>query len=876
MTSALTPIRSRSDAFFQSIAAVLIALPIALLASTSVDAQATGRADGMRFVPDVENQYSLLTELPEPLGFNLGGSPDPSSCKHYQAMVRVDGVDGTPFFLMTRSGNLPSSVPSGILCDDSPGETDHGHLIVFRMVSRPKHGERLRSNRLRKGMVVNGTPPPTGDKASIYFTVVGGNPRDPDPARRPGVVVRDGDGNPPQRVYRHPGGMQVVGRMLAVALESPSDASLPGTQIMFFDVSNPENPVFRSQYTPINGAGQTRASAGTVAITPLPSGRYLMMTTGGANTTWYYYRSTLNDLSSPNLSWDYVGSHPAPPGLLDPHQTLQFLRQGNIDGDLFLAGARGHWNRDDHDRLDLFLIKGDTPELIPGEGLQLTIVSRGDRISPYPTTGGNRLANLAAASTFHVTPTGELLFYATQHDNEGPDGSVTVGEWRHIDMARTDSPTRMPTVNVNGPFQVDEGGRVSLTGSFNAPSERAWIQLFHERDFGGVDFHSQSVVVDYDGRALDDFDDFRFLEALPGYPRLNDRARSLRWYAPAGCSIVAIDHGDGQTNLPETLTLVGDNRVHSEPDLLRVRNDANTDDIDSEIDAIEFRSGCDLYYNKPFELAWDLDRNGSFETSGTLAFFFATHLDGPAELDIPAQARHSYFGGGPTAQTTARVSVRNVRPQVTDFRLDGVTGTLPTDQQPNTLPTVLMGLPVKVDATFTDAGVRDHQSASLSWGDGSVEAHTAFATFTDAFGGVTGSLSHSHRYATAGARRIELTVMDDDRGAGTFARGVLVQSPAEWIEMVLTRLDVLIEVTSDETARQHLEQARLALAGNPKRTDDGAVGMIASGNYAAAIDLVNASIASLGASGLPGATALVHPLEQVVTSLVALLRMSGA
>ena len=29
----------------------------------------------------------------------------------------------------------------------------------------------------------------------------------------------------------------------------------------------------------------------------------------------------------------------------------------------------------------------------------------------------------AAASGFHVTPTGELLFYATEHDNDGPAGT---------------------------------------------------------------------------------------------------------------------------------------------------------------------------------------------------------------------------------------------------------------------------------------------------------------------------------------------------------------------------------------------------------------------------------------------------------------------
>ena len=89
-----------------------------------------------------------------------------------------------------------------------------------------------------------------------------------------------------------------------------------------------------------------RPSAGVVAVTPLPGGRYLMMTTGGEhNTTWYLYRSTLTDLSSPDLAWDLLGHVPSPfeePDKTDAHQTLTFLREDNIDGALYLAGARGH------------------------------------------------------------------------------------------------------------------------------------------------------------------------------------------------------------------------------------------------------------------------------------------------------------------------------------------------------------------------------------------------------------------------------------------------------------------------------------------------------------------------------------------------------
>ena len=841
-----------------------ILMCIALFDSAFTHAQTSDRADGMRFVPNVEDQFLALTELAEPLGFNIGDSPNPSSCRHYQGMVRVEGANGTQFFLVTRSGNQPSSVPLDLcFLGNSPNETGNGHLIVVRLGSRPRDGERLRSNRLRKGMLSNQTAPPATDRATTYFTFVGGDSHAADPALRPGLVPQDGDN--PQRLYRHPGGMQVVGKMLAVALEAPSTPTIDGTQIMFFDVSDPEHPVFRSQYTPINGAGQIRESAGTVAITPLQSGRYLMMTTGGNNTTWYYYRSTLDDLSSPHLSWDYVGSHPAPQppfDLPDPHQTLQFIRERNIRGKLFLAGARGNFvNAGDRDRIDLYLIESDTDEFMPGETLTLTTMRRGNRISPFPASGGLRLANLAAASTFHVTPTGDLLFYAMTHDNDGPGASIDVAEWRHIDMTRRLSPTLRPTFDIDTPFEVEEGGQTSLTGSVDDPVTRAWVQLFHEPDFGGVDFTSQSVVVDFDDRERDDFGELREFDFLPVVQphRHNDRGRSVRWYAPQGCTIKLHDFGDAAGNGRASMDLPGNNEVQVAANLGR---------LDRAADAVVFDPDCVSHYSKRYEIAWDLDRNGSFESNSTPATFSAAGLEGPSFVHVPVQIRHP-DGGGVTFSSFPKVNIRNARPNVREMRLGGVTPTLP----PTSTPTVLMGLPVTVDATFSDAGVRDRQVASINWGDGTVEANTAFASYSDAFGGATGSLSHSHRFTAAGVRQILLTVVDDDGGATTRGKAVLVQSPAEWISVVLTRLDALIAATTDDTARQFMEQARQALAGSPKRPTDGALHMIAIGNFTAAIDLVNAAMASLRAAG-SDAERLAAQLEQVVVSLTALLRLS--
>ena len=131
----------------------VLVLIVALIDSASGQSGTAGpRRNGMRFVPNVQSQFHDLSEYPDPLGLNITTTPDPSTCRHYQGMVRADGADGTPFFLITRSGNTP--FPGEDRCNDSPPDTRIGHLSVFSMDSRDKNGERLRSNRLRRGVHV--------------------------------------------------------------------------------------------------------------------------------------------------------------------------------------------------------------------------------------------------------------------------------------------------------------------------------------------------------------------------------------------------------------------------------------------------------------------------------------------------------------------------------------------------------------------------------------------------------------------------------------------------------------------------------------------------------------------------------------------------
>ena len=125
-------------------------VPFALTAVVCTAVPAHAQRPASWLVPDVVGQFNALTERADPLGFHIGESPDPSTCKHYQGLARIEGPDGTPYLIVTRSGNTPDVIP-GLMtpCDDSPARPATAAPVV-RMGSRDTHGERFRSNRQTK------------------------------------------------------------------------------------------------------------------------------------------------------------------------------------------------------------------------------------------------------------------------------------------------------------------------------------------------------------------------------------------------------------------------------------------------------------------------------------------------------------------------------------------------------------------------------------------------------------------------------------------------------------------------------------------------------------------------------------------------------
>ena len=744
----------KSGLAFSIVATVLI------LTGAPLNAAAQDTEQTTRFVPDVVAQFNALTQRADAMGFELYG-PDPSQCDHMQAVVRVDAADGTPYLLVSRSTQDEGTNP---FCE---GGSTHSNIYIIRMGSRDRSGERLRSNRLARFMETTDTPPDPADKVVS-------------------TILFDGSSEWPH--FDHPGGMQKVGNVVALALETGRSGQ-PPTKILFFDVSDPEHPfMLEKSFEP------PTLKAGVVAITPCAAGRvgmacatghFLMLVTGGDNDELLFYESNVNDLASPNLEWSELytwhknelvgGEWPA------KHQTLHFIREDNAGGRLFLAGARSVGTTEGlfgDDYIDLFEVGFDGNRVLLTHRSTRHMISHPSgegRYSDGEVLYGARLASFAAASGFHVTPSGELLFYATEHDNDGPEGtngrgSVKMGEWRNIDMFRSDSPALAPTITAPASIVLDEGSTATVTATVGPPIARPWIELFESTASQG-----RYVVIDQLDRFKDNFDDFSQLDRatlFDFFTRFTDRAASWRWFAPVTCAIRVNEDAINDPDFPglRTRTLSGTGQVTVVDDLHTVLNDAGNANMYRTISSAQFTS-CASYYSAVMTPKWDLDFDGATETESNSVTVSAPD-NGPQTLHLKVEAQHPIDGR--VATRIIPVTIKNANPVIKDWTLSlGPGRRLGTD-----VTFAIVRRPVIVSAIFTDAGRFDHQTATIEWGDGSVSRSSqSFDAFADAFGGGEGRLEAQHTYEAAGTYTIRLSVIDSDGGVGEVTTAVTVVKP---------------------------------------------------------------------------------------------------
>lgn len=456
---------------------------------TTTQAQQFNEPIGGFTVDNVVSQFNQIAHHGDPLGFHRDGYYDPSLCRHYQGVNRYNAADGTPYLLVSGSGHRGSGFCGAF---DEPA-----HVLIVRMGSRPKHGERLRSNRLNRFASVKDTPPPANDEAVTAITF---------------------DGTNGTTSWEHGGDAQVVDGVWVVPMERQPDNDDSGS-LVFIDVEDPENPAIITEFI-------YPFKLGVLGMTRDPNtGKYIIATSAGGTDFIQWWETTgtdLRQLSSPSqlqLLQTWTVDNNANQAVRDKWekwQNFDLIRQ--TDGRLFLATADNTGSIDTGaDWIRLFEVTRS------GNSFDLTY-----RAERRLKMDDPRMGNAAAATGFYVSPTRELLMYATEHENNGPNDTVRAGEWR--------------SYNIN-----------SRTG---APvSGRPWIELYWDTSGWDESSPNRSLLLEQTDFGRESVFN---LDLEDGWAQ---EADSLRWWAPPGTVIRLFRENNWSSGGGSTIQLVGNGTV---------------------------------------------------------------------------------------------------------------------------------------------------------------------------------------------------------------------------------------------------------------------------------------------------------------------------
>ena len=495
-----------------------------------------GSPDCNRCVANVEDSFNNIRDHGEILGFQMGGHPPPDwgplskYHKHWQGVQRLsvapNAEDAGKYMVITRDD---------IIVD---GTGYSGFQIVY-MGSRSGGGDRYRSNRLQPQWPYARTTPPGSD-----------------------VVIKT------QLIddeHEHPGGIQVLGQFLIVGV---------GEEVHLYDLGNPSEPIHLGpeEEGTVDGIGpiftRPEKSGSSTSLAKLQNGRYLLVISSSDARPLDFYISDepnalLGDAAKIKFSnFDRVTSSEIEEIFGDKagggYQNINLVTECG-SGQLYLLGTHNNggcignicqpWKED---WADLYKVQEIANEIT----LERIIYqnAKGEDIPGrhfYCTAGfdpDNGLCNFDAAAGLYVDPDGQMILYATEHDNQGPDESVDFMEFRQVPRSAADPQ--------------------GICSSF----DEAWIELYRN-DFADTEGLGESIMIDWADRDLEDYRDFSHFDpyAYPDYLSTGwwdwdgGRISSLSWCLPQGQNLYTL------WEIPnfggKSLALQGNGQVQEVPNL---------------------------------------------------------------------------------------------------------------------------------------------------------------------------------------------------------------------------------------------------------------------------------------------------------------------
>lgn len=457
----------------------------------------------------VETQFRNLQHHGAALAFHLGIGSDPRECRHYQGIGRTAALDGTPLLFLTQSGSPTIACPEDITYF-APAE-----ILVVQMMSRNRTGESLNSNRLQPDLAADDTQPPNIDR---------------------GVAIVSFDGKSTDRVgqiwpkYWHAGGTQLIENVLVVPLECcqcgwmwlldplrnwvrrdcihrsmecPGNAGLALIDVGGFDLNRTDSAQLKLIYH------QTYSidSLGIVAVTKTPDrGTYLFAFTWGDSSILRFAESDSDNLRSVSAIellpqvWhaDYLSS-----GTWRAWQMLNFVN--DAEGNLYLFGTDNDSTLPFTGQDWITLFRFDLEKMRTGDMREtIHIVQERPLLLSDPNMG-----DLDAAAGLYVSPTGNLILYTADHDNEGPVDEdqqwvVEMGEFSVLD--RQSSIRKVTT-------------------------DTGWLELCAGREGWSDTSLQRCMLFTASAHEIDDWDDLALHE------HFDDEIESVRWFFPAGVVI---------------------------------------------------------------------------------------------------------------------------------------------------------------------------------------------------------------------------------------------------------------------------------------------------------------------------------------------------
>lgn len=209
----------------------------------------------------------------------------------------------------------------------------------------------------------------------------------------------------------HAGGLQAMGRYVAVPLENSDDTFAAGFRVA--DLAIPASPIWSP--TTLRTRGQT-ANAGAASLARLADGTFVALIFGNDSDDVEVFVSS--DASMPGFapntaSWISV-AQASTPGGFEAYQNVQFVTK--CDGTLYVVGT--HKNLSNSDWADLWRV-----DFSSSYAPSFTKVANRNMKCSTGNTGNVRYCDFQAGAGVYVSDAGRLAVYGVEHYNDAVPGT---------------------------------------------------------------------------------------------------------------------------------------------------------------------------------------------------------------------------------------------------------------------------------------------------------------------------------------------------------------------------------------------------------------------------------------------------------------------